>query len=103
MLEEYIKPAMERMTKQQEEIVRTAIGNVLGDFVVLDAAQRCRWTRRVGEAFQILHLDGQPILELHDLELPTQEFKEDRYVFNFTQKYRLLGRAAANTKASTGT
>jgi hypothetical protein len=98
--DEYIKPVMKKMVEQKDGIVRLAIDAAIGSAWTLDnVARRCQWVRVVGNTFETLAIDGEPALEMHDLEVSPAELRADSYVSSVTQRYRFLGRAAHLNKA----
>lgn len=101
MLEKYIEPAMQKIVSQKEGIVSEVICTVLGRcWTRSDIINRCIWKRRADESFETLFVDGEPVLELHDLEFTPAVMEGDRYVRHVTQRYRKLGGAAGSAPAS---
>ena len=49
-----------------------------------------------GEKYQTILLDGEPILELHDLTFDSGQSDAVSYILSASQNYRFLGKAAAN-------
>lgn len=95
IIEECIRPAMEKMVGQQEELIRRAVVDVIGvAWLPQDIKRRCTFTRIIGETWQTLNIDGEPVLMLFDVEFPEPVRHADRYVVNVSQRYKYLGRAS---------
>jgi hypothetical protein len=95
IIEECTRPAMEKMVGQQEELIRRAVVDVIGvAWLPQDIKRRCRFDRIIGETWQTLYIDGEPVLMLFDVEFPEAERLDDRYVCKVTQRYKYVGRAS---------
>jgi hypothetical protein len=95
MFEKFIDFGMRQFINSKEHLMRDALTKALGDeWTINDVKTRCQLVRRVGETVEVLTLDGEPILELHDPEFTPPMMEGDRYVAHVHQKYRWLGRAA---------
>lgn len=95
MLEKYIDPAMRKLVAQKEELVRRVAADVIGKaWLPIDIKNRCRFERILGETWETLIIDGEPVLMLFDLEVSPPELRGDSYVSNVSQRYRYIGRTA---------
>lgn len=94
MFEEYVAAAMGRMVSQEEAIVRQALDAALPGWTMEDVKTRCQWIRVGGSPVITLHVDGEAVLEMHDIEVGEMRNEGDRFVSNVTQRYRKLGKAA---------
>jgi hypothetical protein len=57
-----------------------------------DIAARMRSERYKGEAWQTIFLDGEPILELHDVTMETVR-EGEAWIMRVNQNSRMLGKA----------
>lgn len=69
------------------------------EWTLIDVASRVTSVRYRDDKHQVIYLDGEPILELHDpyfsgSTLMSREEKDQRYSLKVSQNYRLLGKAA---------
>jgi hypothetical protein len=96
-LSDIIKPATGEMVRKKEGLFRMALDAACPDgWVLADLKTRCRLERIVGTTYETLLLDGEPILEIHDVEFHEPVMEGDRWVGRLAQNYRFLGRAAAS-------
>jgi hypothetical protein len=94
-LNKYIEPAMRKMVQQKESIVQRAVVEVIGRaWTASDIKNRCRFERILGETWETLVIDGEPVLMLFDMEVSPAELRGDSYISNVSQRYRYIGRAA---------
>lgn len=94
MLEKFIEAPMLKMIERKEGIVRDALDRVLPGWTMEDVRKRCEWIKVKGRPEETLHVDGEPVLEMHPLEFSDCILEGDRYVTRVTQQYRYIGRAA---------
>lgn len=94
-IQEHIDAATGRLAFQQDELIRRAVVEVMGRaWLPQDIKNRCRFERILGENWQTLLIDGEPVLMLFDVEFPGPERLDDRYVCKVSQSYKFVGRAA---------
>lgn len=78
-----------------DEIIGKAILLATGErWQVLDMS-RVKSRRFSGDAYQTILLDGEPILELHDLTFDKGKSDALNYMLSASQKYRFMGKALA--------
>lgn len=95
MLDQYISPAARKMMAQKEDLIRRVVVDVIGRaWLPRDIKNRCRFERILGETWETLIIDGEPVLMLFDLEVSPAELRGDSYVSNVSQRYRYVGRAS---------
>lgn len=95
MIEQYTKLAMEKMVAQKEGLVQRAVVEVIGKaWLPSDIKNRCRFERILGETWETLIIDGEPVLMLFDWEFSPAEMRGDSYITKVSQRYRYVGRAA---------
>jgi hypothetical protein len=95
MLDKIIEPAMQAHVANQESVIKQALSRALGDrWTMIDVKERCQFIRQIGKPFQVLTLDGEPILQLHDPTYMQPIRDGDRYIAKIDQQYRFLGRAS---------
>lgn len=76
-----------------DAIIGKAILLAAGDrWQVLDMS-RVQSRRFKGDTYQTILLDGEPILELHDLAFDSGAKSDTNYVMSATQRYCFLGKA----------
>jgi hypothetical protein len=91
----YIQQATKKLVGQQDDLIRRAMVDVIGEALLpQEMMNRCALQRIIGESWQTLYIDGEPVLMLFDLEFPESERLEDRWVCRVSQRYKYVGRAA---------
>lgn len=96
MLDKIIEPAMQALVDNQESVIRQALSRALGDrWTMVNVKERCQFIRQIGKPFQLLTLDGEPILQLYDPTYMQPIRDGDRYIAKMDQQYRFLGRATS--------
>ncbi len=92
-----------------DDIIARAILLAAGkEWTLIDVATRMKSERYPGDPFQTIFLDGEPILELHDIHLGgstllSRDPADAVYTMRVTQNYKLLGKAAAAHNAGSST
>jgi hypothetical protein len=90
IVQEALKKASVGIARGTDNIIATAILRATGqEWTLIDVKARMRSERYKGAAFQTILLDGEPILDLHDVTFENTEtgFKSNQY-------YCYLGKAA---------
>ena len=86
----YVNPCLVDLISKKEQAVREALDELLPDgWTNEEVASRSQLVRLAGSTMETFVLDGNPILEFHDLE-SSMTLEGDKYVMRATQKYRRL-------------
>lgn len=86
----------QKVARGTDAVIADALLLATGEeWTVIDVAKRVHSVRINGDTFETIHLDGEPILELHDLTFSDEQTNPARHVISANRQYRFLGKAAA--------
>lgn len=89
-LHELVRPAMDGLTKKTDDVFIEAINRAIGKgWTIAELKGRCESIKREGDSYEVIHLDGTPILELHEIETTT-DFSEMKSTIAWKRDYRFL-------------
>lgn len=83
-----------KIGKGTDDIIRQGLNRKLGtDWTLATIAGRCTSVRYKGDTFEVLSIDGEPFLELHDIEFPPPAPPKpgEPYIITATRNYRFIG------------
>jgi len=86
-LREHTTPAMIQLTIAKDRAIAEALAAIQPLWTSEEVGRRCVLLRTVGSALETLHVDGIPVIVFYPGEA-TQEWKDDKLVVTYTQKYR---------------
>lgn len=86
-LRAHTTPAMVQLSVTKDHAITEALAAIQPLWTKEEVARRCVLLRTVGSQLETLHVDGIPVVVFYPGET-TQEWKEDKLVVTYTQKYR---------------
>lgn len=86
-LRAHTTPAMVQLSVAKDHAITEALAAIQPLWTKEEVARRCVLLRTVGSQLETLHVDGIPVVVFYPGET-TQEWKEDKLVVTYTQKYR---------------
>ena len=86
----------QKIARGTDAVIADALRLAAGEeWNVIGVAKRVHSVRVKGDTFETIHLDCEPILELHDLTFSDVPTNPARHVISANRQYRFLGKAAA--------
>lgn len=98
LMQQYTDSAMTKMAAGKEELVKRALDAASPGWIAPDVLQRMTCEVHVPSNAETFYLDGKPIIEFYPFEIGKPELRDDSWVQNVSQRYRLLSDSAGAGK-----
>jgi hypothetical protein len=86
-LRDRVTPAVVQLEISKDRAISEALAEIQPLWTKEEIRRRCVFLRTVGSQLETLHVDGVPVIVFYPGET-TQEWKDDRLVVTYTQKYK---------------